>query len=182
MYDFKALKAIFRWLVKTGELYKSDVTGSDWVSTLSKKERTFVIRTNAGARLPTYAFRLHDTAWAERNGGKLNVGAKKEYKTLRRGRWVRASQRKKEPRERREAEKAGESTKVCPSSFPVLSRTSSKWANGRSVKSLTLAGGVLRAHICGARAFASQGPQKTKAFETHLLTPPWPAAPSWDEH
>lgn len=144
---------------------------------MSKKERTFVIRTNACARLPTYAFRLHDTAWAERHGGKLNVGMKKK-KILAKGQWVRASQRKKEPRERRKAEKAGESTKVCPSSFPVLSRTSSKWANGRSVKSLTLAGGVLRAHICGMRAFASQGPQKTKAFETHLLTPPWPAAPS----
>ncbi len=136
-----------------------------------------VIRTNAGARSPTYAFRLPDTAWAERNGGEIECGSEK--KTLRRGRGVRASQRKKEPRERREAEKA---LKVCPSSFPVLSRTSSKWANGRSVKSLTLAGGVLRAHICGARAFDSQGPQKTKAFETHLLTPPWPAAPSWDEH
>lgn len=75
-------------------------------------------------------------------------------------------------------EKLERALKVCPSSFPVLSPQSSKRANGRSVKSLTLAGGVLRAHICEARAFTSRGPQKTKAFETRPLTPPWPPAPS----
>lgn len=119
-------------------------------------------------------------AWVERNGGKLNAGAKKKEKKKRyEGAEGSGQVREREIREKHTRQKKQEKAlKVCPSSFPVLSRVSSKWANGRSVKSLTLAGGVLRAHICGARAFASQGPQKTKAFETHLLTPPWPAAPS----
>lgn len=142
-----------------------------------------VIRRNTGARSLTVCPVCIQTSWHE----EIECGRGSEKKPARRA-WCKEGEGSGQVRERGRGKKDArqkkqeKALKVCPSSFPVLSQASSKWANGRSVKSLTLAGGVLRAHMCRARAFTSQGPQKTKAFETHLLTPPWPAAPSWDEH